>query len=112
MERRLHALIKFHFSRQSLHSASFSAFRPELNNTLLDHATIKGASTWLSTLPLSECGFALNKAAFHDAIALRYGCPLCRAPTHCAYSTVFSVDHALLYLKGCLPSLRHNEIRL
>ena len=77
----------------------------------LDHATIKGASTWLSALPLSEHGFALHKAAFHDAMALRYGWPLCRTPVHCACGTVFSVDHALSCPKGGLPSLRHNEIR-
>ena len=70
-----------HLSRQSLYSASSSALRPEFDSTMqtaLDHATIKGASTWLSALPLSEYGFALHKAAFHDAIALRYGWPLCR----------------------------------
>ena len=103
-----------HLSRQSLYSASSSALRPELDSTTqtaLDYATIKGASTWLSALPLSEYGFALHKAAFHDAIALRYGWPLCRTPAHCARGTIFSVDHALSCPKGGLPSLRHNEIR-
>ena len=33
----------------------------------------KGASTWLTTLPLTEHGFTLHKSAFHDALALRYG---------------------------------------
>ena len=64
--------------------------------TALDHVTIKGVSTWLSALPLSEYGFALHNATFHDAIALRYGWPLYRNPAHCACGTVFSVDHALL----------------
>ena len=103
-----------HLSRQSLYSASSSALRPELDSTTqtaLDYATIKGASTWLSALPLSEYGFASHKAAFHDAIALRYGWPLCRTPAHCACGTIFSVDHALSCPKGGLPSLRHNEIR-
>ena len=58
-----------------------------------------------------EYGFTLHKAAFHDAIALRYGWPLRRTPSHCACSAAFSVDHALSYPKGGLPSLRHNEIR-
>ena len=44
--------------------------------TVLDHTTIKGASTWLSALPLFEYGFVLHKAAFHDAIVLCYGWPL------------------------------------
>ena len=30
----------------------------------------KGASSWLTTLPLTEHGFTLHKAAFHDALAL------------------------------------------
>ena len=32
----------------------------------------KGASTWLTVLPLKEHGFSLHRAAFHDAMALRY----------------------------------------
>ena len=79
--------------------------------TALDLATIRGASAWLSALPLSEYGFSLHKAAFHDAVALRYGWPLQRTPSHCACGAAFSVDHALSCPKGGLPSLRHNEIR-
>ena len=30
----------------------------------------KGASTWLTVLPLTDHGFALHKSAFHDALAL------------------------------------------
>ena len=33
----------------------------------------RGASSWLSARPVEEHGFALHKAAFRDAIALRYG---------------------------------------
>ena len=79
--------------------------------TALDLATIRGASAWLSALPLSECGFSLHKAAFHDAVALRYGWPLQRTPSHCACGAAFPVDHTLSCPKGGLPSLRHNEIR-
>ena len=36
----------------------------------------KGASSWLTALPVEEFGFALHKGAFRDALALRYGwCP-------------------------------------
>ena len=65
----------------------------------------------MSALPLTEYGFTLHKAAFHDAFALCYGWPLHRTPSYCACGTVFSVDHALSCPKGGLPSLRHNEIR-
>ena len=32
----------------------------------------KGASSWLTALPLEEYGFSLHKSAFRDAVALRY----------------------------------------
>ena len=101
-------------SRQSLYSDSFSSLRSQSDQSLktaLDLATIRGASAWLSALPLSEYGFSLHKAAFHGAVALHYGWPLQRTPSHCACGAAFSVDHALSCPKGGLPSLRHNEIR-
>ena len=33
----------------------------------------KGASSWLSALPLKRMGYTLNKQEFRDAICLRYG---------------------------------------
>ena len=33
----------------------------------------KGASSWLSVIPLKEMNFTLNKREFTDAIELRYG---------------------------------------
>ena len=78
--------------------------------TALDLATIRGASARLSALTLSEYGFTLHKAAFHDAIALCYGWPLRQTPSHCACGAAFSVDHALSCPKGGPPSLCHNEI--
>ena len=42
---------------------------------------------------------------------MRYGWLPLRTPTHCAYGSSFSVDHALSCPKGGLPSIRHNEIR-
>ena len=98
----------------SLYSDSFSSLQSQLDQSLktaLALATIRGASACLSALPLSEYGFSLHKAAFHDAVALRYGWPLQRTPSHCACGDAFSVDHALSCPKGGLPSLHHNEIR-
>ena len=50
----------------------------------MDLAQEKGASSWLTTLPLKEFNFALHKGAFRDAVALRYGwqpkTPLLTAP--------------------------------
>ena len=77
----------------------------------MDLAQEKGASTWLTSLPIQEFGFALHKNAFQDALALRYNWQPLRAPTACACGTKFSVEHALSCPKGGFPSIRHNEIR-
>ena len=71
----------------------------------------KGASSWLTTLPVTEHGFALHKAAFHDALTLRYGWLPNNMPSTCDCGKLFSVEHALSCAKGGFPSIRHNEIR-
>ena len=71
----------------------------------------KGASTWLTVLPLTDHGFALHKSAFHDALALRYGWTPCKLPSKCDCGNRFTVEHALSCARGGLPTIRHNEIR-
>ena len=39
---------------------------------IIDLASEKGASCWLTSLPLQRYGFVLNKQQFHDSICLRY----------------------------------------
>ena len=70
----------------------------------------KGASNWLSCLPLKFYGFALHKTAFRDAVMLRYHWtpPVC--PTSCACGHDFTIDHCISCPKGGFPSLRHNEV--
>ena len=77
----------------------------------MDLAQEKGASSWLTSLPLEEFGFSLHKGAFRDAIALRYGWLPQHTPTTCTCGTNFSVEHALSCPKGGFPTIRHNEIR-
>ena len=55
----------------------------------------KGASSWLSALPVEEHGFALHKGAFRDALFLRYGWLPSGLLVHCVCGRGFSVDHAL-----------------
>lgn len=71
----------------------------------------KGASTWLTALPINEHGFALHKAAFRDSLSLRYGWPLHNTPSHCTCGQSFSVEHALTCKTGGFPAVRHNEVR-
>ena len=88
--------------------------KPMLDDTLrraVDLATEKGASSWLTSLPLTEFGFTLHKSAFRDALALRCGWPPSHTPTHCDCGSKFTIDHSLSCPKGGFPSLRHNEIR-
>jgi len=47
----------------------------------------KGASSWLTTLPVQVHGFSLHKTALCDALALRYGWSTSRMQSHCAYGT-------------------------
>ena len=76
----------------------------------IDLAKEKGASSWLTTLPIKEFGFCLHKGAFSDALALRYGLPLSRLPSHCACGRSFTVEHALSCSRGGFPIIRHNEV--
>ena len=51
--------------------------RQELESTplaklMFQLAAEKGASAWLTALPLKEYGYLMNKQQFSDAIALRY----------------------------------------
>ena len=71
----------------------------------------KGASTWLTALPINDHGFALHKSAFRDALSLRYNWPLQNQPSHCSCSQPFSIEHALTCKTGGFPAVRHNEVR-
>ena len=71
----------------------------------------KGASSWLSALPVHEHGFALHKGAFRDALCLRYGWLPSGLPTQYICGKGFSVDHAMNCPTGGYPTLRHNELR-
>ena len=71
----------------------------------------KGASAWLTTIPIEKHGFALHKGTFHDAVALRYGWPLRFCPENCICGSRFEPDHQLVCQQGGYISLRHYELR-
>eukprot|EP00116_Pleurobrachia_bachei_P008939 sb/3469201/ len=71
----------------------------------------RGSSTWLTTLPLEEHGFALNKLEFRDALSLRYDLPLHEFPNHCACGKLNSIEHSLSCSRGGYVNLRHNQMR-
>ena len=71
----------------------------------------KGASSWLTALPLKEHGFQLNKSEFRDAIAIRYAAPLRALPSKCPCGQRFDTNHALNCKRGGFVIMRHNNIR-
>ena len=73
----------------------------------------KGASCWLTSLPLKEYGFLLNKQEFHDALALRYNLVLSTLDRHkqCICGKPNNVDHCLTCKLGGYVSLRHDSLK-
>ena len=84
---------------------------PSIDHQLAETYTEKGASSWLSTLPISEHGFALHKGAFRDALCLWYGWHPAHLPSQCVCGTEFTVEHAMICPRGGFPSIRHNKVR-
>ena len=70
----------------------------------------KGASTWLSTLPLKEEGYSLSKQEFWDLVKIRYGWPLSRLPNMCSCGAKYDFQHSLSSKKGGFVTLRHNHL--
>ena len=83
----------------------------ELDLKANDLAQMKGASNWLTTLPLKAENFDLSKREFFDAIAIRYRWNMKHLPERCACGKSFSLDHALSCPKGGFIYQRHNELR-
>ena len=77
----------------------------------VDLAKEKGASVWLTALPIEEHSLLLTKSEFHDALCLRYGWRPKFLPDFCPCGDHFSVDHSLSCPTGGFPTLRHIETR-
>ena len=84
---------------------------PTLGKLMVQLASEKGASTWLTSLPLKDYGYVLNKQQFLDAIALRYNLGLKDAPKVCACGKPYSANHALSCKLGGFVTMRHNWLR-
>ena len=77
---------------------------------MVNLAAEKGASSWLTALPIDEHGFYLQKTAFCDANCLRYGWMPEQLPDKGTCGSQFSVEHALMCSHSGFKFLRHNEI--
>ena len=65
----------------------------------------------LTSLPLKEEGYIVNKQCFFDLIRIRYGWQLDRLRSKYECGSTFSIDHALRCKKDGFVSLRHNQVR-
>ena len=77
----------------------------ELDNDMkkvLSQNCEKGASSWLTILPLKEQGFNLTKDEFRDVLALRYNRKIKNLPSKCACGQAFDTNHAMNCKKGGL----------
>ena len=104
-------VVLFNHQVQADLAASLHRSLPLDQQRILSLSSKKGASSWLSVLPVSENGFALHKGAFRDAFCLRYGWLPSGLPTQCVCGKGFSVDHAMNCPTGGYPTLRHNELK-
>ena len=75
--------------QQSRKAASLARQLPHDLQHGVEIAKEKGASSWLTTLPVEEHGFALHKGAFRDAICLCYGWRPSRLPAECVCGKSF-----------------------
>ena len=70
----------------------YSQLSPHLKRQV-DLAKERGASSWLSVLPIEDQGFHLHKGEFRDTLCLRYGWTLPNTPRNCNCGKAFSTDH-------------------
>ena len=92
--------------------AKHSSALPTLQRQL-ELISEKGASCWLTSLPLKEYGFLLNKQEFQDALALRYNIPLSTLdrPKLCICGQINSANHCLTCKLGGYVTLRHDSLK-
>ena len=78
---------------------------------VIDLSAEKGASIWLTSLPLKDYGFRLNKQQFEDALCMRYNLRLKDVPRKCACGKEYSINHCLSCKNGGFVNIRHNTLR-
>ena len=71
----------------------------------------KGASIWLTALPLWDRGCHLSKGDFRDTLTLRYGWQLKEVLVTCGCGEPFTTTHAMCCSCGGFPTIRHKEVR-
>ena len=103
---------------QALKSASTKSRMESIDSTLpsdllrsVNQSRDKGASAWLTAVPLVDQGLVLNKQEFRDSLRLRYNMPLSDLPSKCVCGEKYTVCHALSCKKGGFVAQRHDGVR-
>ena len=76
------------------HQVVLSKLRSTFNEMQLKLNSLnqeKGASNWLTTIPIAEEGYSITKQLFWDLIHIRYGWPLTRLPSSCECGAKFDI---------------------
>ena len=102
---------------QALKTASVRSRMESIDSTLpsdllrsVNQSRDKGASSWLTAVPLVDQGLVLNKQEFRDSLRLRYNMPLSDLPSKCVCGEKYTVCHALSCKKGGFVAQRHDGI--
>ena len=103
---------------QALKTASVKSRMESIDSTLpsdllrsVNQSRDKGASSWLTAVPLVDQGLVLNKQEFRDSLRLRYNMPLSDLPSKCVCGEKYTVCHALSCKKGGFVAQRHDGVR-
>ena len=64
----------------------------------------------VTVLLLTEQSFSLNRSAFDDTLALRYGWSPAKLPSEWDCDSNLTVEHVLSCARGGFPSIRHKEV--
>ena len=103
---------------QALKTASVKSRMESIDSTLpsdllrsVNQSRDKGASSWLTAVPLVDQGLVLNKQEFRDSLRLRYNMPLSDLPSKCVCGEKYTVCHALSCQKEGFVAQRHDGVR-
>ena len=85
---------------------------PQKTQSALDLALdLDLLSMWLTSLPLKEMGFNLNKREFRDGLSQCYDWPIADIPSTCLCGEPFTIDRAIICMRGGFVIQRYNELR-
>ena len=100
--------------RRALAKATAMELKNRLPNSLRQCVAAgeeKGASSWLSAIPLESHGFVLHKGAFRAALVLRYNWPFKHFGPTCACCSHLYAGHVLICQYNGFHTLRHDNLR-